>query len=178
MLWIVAKKVSYPFEPKSNAHLEPGQFWGIPLSDGRWACGRILEVLRQPEGSLPGNTRFFIAALMDWVDSAPPTPTSIAGGKVLAQGSAHVGTIQRHGEQILGQRDFSLDGIEALPELSHGRGGTVRLVRGSHVVRPATDDEIATLPLRSTWGLDFISVLAERHFVQGLPIVPSRPAPI
>jgi hypothetical protein len=30
----------YPFEPKSNAYLLPGQFWGVPLSDRGWACGR------------------------------------------------------------------------------------------------------------------------------------------
>ena len=34
----------YPFEPRSNVHLRPGQFWGVPLSDGRWACGRVLAV--------------------------------------------------------------------------------------------------------------------------------------
>ena len=38
----------YPFEPKSNAHLMPGQFWGVPLSDGRWACGRVLAVQTEP----------------------------------------------------------------------------------------------------------------------------------
>ena len=39
----------YPFEPKSNAHLLPGQFWGVPLSDGRWACGRVLAVKTQSD---------------------------------------------------------------------------------------------------------------------------------
>ena len=28
---------SYPFVPKSNVQLAPGQFWSIPLSDGRFA---------------------------------------------------------------------------------------------------------------------------------------------
>jgi hypothetical protein len=31
------RRPGYPFEPKSNTWLEPGQFWGVPLSDGRYA---------------------------------------------------------------------------------------------------------------------------------------------
>jgi len=56
----------YPFEPKSNTHLLPGQFWGVPLSDGRWACGRVLAVKTQPDAYFPGNSRTFLAALMYW----------------------------------------------------------------------------------------------------------------
>src|SRR6266700_932410 len=47
----------YPFEPKSNTHLLPGQFWGVPLSDGRWACGRVLAVKTQSDAYFPGNSR-------------------------------------------------------------------------------------------------------------------------
>jgi hypothetical protein len=32
----------YPFVPRTNATLVPGQFWSIPLTDGRFACGRVL----------------------------------------------------------------------------------------------------------------------------------------
>jgi hypothetical protein len=176
MLWCVTRRLSYPFEPKSNASLEPGQFWGVPLSDGRWACGRVLEVLRHPSGTIPGNTRMFLAGLMDWVSPQPPDETSIAGYGLIAQGAAHVVTIQLHGEQILGCRDLALDEIVGLAEVSHSRGGTVYLFEGRRRVRPATVDEIATLPVVSTWGRDFISVLAERRFVKGLPLVLTRPA--
>jgi hypothetical protein len=34
--------VTYPFVPRSNAKFRPGQFWAIPLPDGRFACGRVL----------------------------------------------------------------------------------------------------------------------------------------
>lgn len=53
----------YPFEPKSNAYLLPGQFWGVPLSDGRWACGRVLAIKKEPDNYFPGNSRTFLAAL-------------------------------------------------------------------------------------------------------------------
>ncbi|HZP14788.1 MAG TPA: hypothetical protein VFA96_03115 [Nocardioides sp.] len=39
----------YPFEPKSNTYLVSGQFWGVPLSDGRWACGRVLAVKKESD---------------------------------------------------------------------------------------------------------------------------------
>ena len=35
---------AYPFRPKSTAELEAGQFWSIPLPDGRFACGRVLQM--------------------------------------------------------------------------------------------------------------------------------------
>jgi hypothetical protein len=34
---------TYPFVPKTNAQLVAGQSWSIPLSDGRFACGRVLH---------------------------------------------------------------------------------------------------------------------------------------
>jgi len=35
---------AYPFIPKSNRYLEVGQFWALPLSDGRYGCGRVMAV--------------------------------------------------------------------------------------------------------------------------------------
>jgi hypothetical protein len=76
----------YPFEPRSNVHLRPGQFWGAALSDGRWACGRVLAVKTESDAYFPGNSRTFLAALMDWEGDEPPTAEAIAGWQVLAQG--------------------------------------------------------------------------------------------
>ena len=55
----------YPFEPKSNAYLVPGQLWGVPLSDGRWGCGRVLAVNTESDDYFAGDSRTFLAALMD-----------------------------------------------------------------------------------------------------------------
>ena len=35
---------TYPLVPKTTAHLRPGQFWSIPMADGRFGCGRVLRV--------------------------------------------------------------------------------------------------------------------------------------
>ncbi|MED4229245.1 Imm26 family immunity protein [Neobacillus cucumis] len=54
------RKVSYPFLPKSNTYLIPGQFWAIPLKSNKFACGRVIEVSKE-------DKRGFLAGLMDWV---------------------------------------------------------------------------------------------------------------
>ena len=160
----------YPFEPRSNVHLRAGQFWGVPLSDGRWACGRVLAVKAGSDSYFPGNSRTFLAALMHWEGDEPPTAEDIAGRQVLAQGWAHVGSIQRNGRVILGCRDLGLDGIRGLREVTHRGGGTVMLYEGATPLRPATREEAATMPVFSTWGLKVISVLAERLFVKRQPL--------
>ncbi|HEY4227366.1 MAG TPA: hypothetical protein VGM49_03435 [Candidatus Limnocylindrales bacterium] len=102
-----------PLIPKTTAHLRPGQLWSIPLADGRFGCGRVLRVDRdKPTG---GRTRF-IAAILDWVGDAPPSPDAIAGSAVLNVGNAHVRLISFGGGAIQGERPLSADGIE-VPEL-------------------------------------------------------------
>ena len=160
----------YPFEPKSNAYLLPGQFWGVPLSDGRWACGRVLAIKKKSDQYFPGNSRTFLAALMDWEGDEPPTADDISGHEVVAQGWAHVLTIQNNGRLILGHRDLALDGIRGLRRVTHRGGGTVMLYEGATPLRPATRDEAATMPVFGTWGFKVISVLAERLFVTRLPL--------
>jgi len=141
------------------------------LSDGRWACGRVLAVKTDPDAYFPGNSRTFLAALMCWQDDEPPTAEAIAGRRVLAQGWAHIRSIQRNGQMILGCRDLGLDGIRGLREVTHRGGGTVMLYEGAVPLRPATRTEAASMPVMSTWGFKVISVLAERLFVRHLPLI-------
>ena len=116
----------------------------------------------------------FLAALMDWHDDKQPTAESIAGRSIAAQGWAHVLTIRRTGGLILGERDLALDGIRGLLEVSHRMGGTVMLYEGPAPLRPAAREEAASMPVLSTWGFRFVSVLAERLFVKGLPLPPAE----
>src|SRR5262249_32527133 len=77
---VVAKPMNYPFVPKSTATLEPGQFWSIPLDNGRFACGRVIQ-LRIENGMR--DSRLFLAGLMDWWGRKPPTAERIAGCGVI-----------------------------------------------------------------------------------------------
>jgi len=89
----------YPLTPKTTAHLRPGQFWSIPMSDGRFGCG---QVLRADTGSATGGRTRFIGAILDGVGDAPPDAEAIAGSAVLAVGNAHVRLISFGGGAILG----------------------------------------------------------------------------
>ena len=100
---------TYPLIPKTTAHLRPGQFWSIPMADGRFGCGRVLRVdTGRPSG---GRTRF-IGAILDWVGDSPPSSEAIAGSPVLNVGNAHVRLVSFGGGAILGERPLAADGIE------------------------------------------------------------------
>ncbi len=99
----------YPFVPKTNAHLEPGQFWSIPMSDGRFACGRVLRVDRDVKTY--GARAMFVGALLDWVGTELPTAEAIAGKPALKICGAHVRTITEPGGSVVGERPLELDGI-------------------------------------------------------------------
>jgi hypothetical protein len=156
----------YPFEPRSNAYLRAGQFWAVPLSDGRFACGRVLASLRDnTDPLLMGGTRLLLVGLMDWVGSDAPTSDDLAGSELVAQGMAHIKAIQETGGVILGYRDLALDNIVGLREVTHRGGGVVYLYEGARRLRPATREEAANLTLLSTWGFKVIERLAEWRFV-------------
>src|SRR5438132_1023067 len=99
----------YPFTPKSNASLEPGQFWSIPLSDGRFACGRVVRIDRELSF---GRRTLFVAGVLDWIGSAEPTSESIAGARLLDVGYAHVRAITDDGGAVLGLRPLESDSLE------------------------------------------------------------------
>lgn len=165
---LVTKATTYPFEPKSIAYLRAGQFWAVPLSDGRFGCGRVLYVPSpsDPRSSLYLNTRIFLAGLMDRSGYEPPTAEAIAGCKLLEQGRVHVAAITDTGSKILGQRDLEHDGLSGLLQVSHRGGGTVWLYEGGKRLRAATGQERQTLPVMSVWGRRVIMLLAERHLLR------------
>ena len=161
---MAAPEPSYPFAPKSNAYLRAGPFWAVPLSDGRFGCGRVLDVPRGGDLHVPANSRMFLAGLVEWVEPRPPTTDSIAGADLIAQGFAHIKTILTTGGAILGWRDLATDAIVPDRWRSHVAGGTVWLYEGARRIRPATDDD-RYLPVMGTGGYSVLRLLAEQRFV-------------
>jgi hypothetical protein len=157
--------IEYPFAPKSTRSMQAGQFWAVPLLDGRFACGRVIA-LREQEGGKP-DLRMFLAGLIDWVGASPPTAESIGGCGTIGQGAAHIKTILHTGGEILGCRSLELDGIEPDFFLSQAPGRSCCLQRGFQVLRYATIDEQRELQTFGTWGYMVIQRLAEKHFVCG-----------
>ena len=105
----------YPFVPRSNVHLEPGQLWSVPLRDGRFGCGRVLAIDRS---AAYGGRTLFTGALHDWVGTDAPTSAAIAGSPVIAVGRAHVRVIADGGGEVLGMRPLGVDGIEVPDQVS------------------------------------------------------------
>lgn len=160
-----SRPLSYPFVPRSTRDLRPGQFWAVPLSDGRFACGRVAQL---GGTQVPAPTRCFFAALQDWIGESPPTAEALAGGRILRWGVMHIRAITRTGGAILGERPLAADGI-VLPQLVTARlGHGVQLLEGANDVRLATREEMQTLPVITYWGLDVIRVAAEHHLVRGV----------
>jgi hypothetical protein len=157
-------KPTYPFVPRSTAVLVSGQFWAIPLSDGSFGCGRVIEL--KPPGSV-GARVSFLAAVLDWHGEVPPTSEAIAGAKCLDQGQAHLKTITETGGCILGHRPLEQDHIE--PWEFRGAGFHVNsfVHKGMQPLRPQQPAD-KCLPVLSTWGYHVPVVIAEAHFTKSL----------
>ncbi|HSI64804.1 MAG TPA: Imm26 family immunity protein [Candidatus Saccharimonadia bacterium] len=156
------KSVTYPFSPKSTRSLAPGQFWAVPLPDGRFGCGRVITLQLKENGTI--DLRMFLAGLLDWVGAEPPTIESIAGRRTLEQGGAHIKTILATGGSILGHRPLTADGIEPGLFLSQSPGKGCMLQRGFEILHPATASEQTELRTLQTWGYMVIQRMAEKHF--------------
>jgi hypothetical protein len=155
------RTVTYPFVPNSAASLIPGQFWALPLSNGTFGCGRVVQLA--PVGMM-GARVSFLGAVLDWVSPSPPTSATIAGVPCVSQGHVHIKAITATGGEILGLRALELDGIE--PWLFRGAHGwqNSSVQKGLLPVRPQTPADI-DLPVFSTWGYNFVVGIAEARFV-------------
>ena len=155
----------YPHVPKSTRTLRPGQFWAIPLSNGMYGCGRVVQLGGE---EIPTPNRTFFGALQDWVDAVPPTAEAIAGAPVVDWGIMHIKAITQTGGSLLGLRPLEIDRLEPpLLTSAHGGAGTM-LLKGAAHVRPAAKDEWGRYPVLRVWGYNFIKKLAERRLLAKL----------
>ena len=104
---VIPPEVQCPFTPRSNRNLLPGQFWAIPLLNGRFAVGRVMAVPAFGAKDRVG----VVVGLMDWSGSREPTESDLAGRKILAQGQSRYEAISKTGGQLLGLRALELDGL-------------------------------------------------------------------
>lgn len=154
---------TYPFVPRSTAALLPGQFWAIPLSDGSFGCGRVIEL--KPRGSV-GARVIFLVAVLDWHGDLLPSSDAIAGAKCLDQGEAHLKVITETGGCILGHRPLELDGIEPWEFRGAEYHVNSNVHRGLRPVRPQERAD-KSLPVLTAWGYRVPMAIAEAQFVKG-----------
>ena len=151
----------YPFTPKSTAQLRPGQFWAVPLSDGRFACGRVLQL---GGSEVPTKSRAFFGGLHAWVGTHEPNAAAIEGASFLDFGAMHIRAITELGGQVLGEaplNDFRM------PSLLSAMGGPdAMLLCGADALRKAKREEWGTLPVLGYWGYGHIKETAEYLLVK------------
>jgi hypothetical protein len=166
---VVNRPVTFPFVPRSTSHLEPGCFWPIRLSDGRYSAATVL-VGGAGAGDTPAGhgTRVFIAGLLSWTGAQPPTSQSLAQADLVDWGAMHVRAIPRHGEHILDRWD-GVDTLSPILKVSHRAGGSVGLFTNGRAAGRATPEQARSLPVMGTWGLDFLWNIAERVHVREQP---------
>ncbi len=150
---------SFPYTPKSTTHLRPGDFWDIPLEQGGFACGRVVQI-EMVKGKR--NTVEFLAGLMDWFGEELPTEKSIAGKRIVAQGEVHIKTISESKGKLRGHRSLVLDGLG--PWLFRDAEYAKNLQCGFFPLRRYDHDLDSDLPVIGSWGYLHIKDLAEERF--------------
>lgn len=146
--------LTYPFIPKTTSKVQAGDFWSIRLDDGRYAAGRVLQVLGRVT---------VLGGVLDWSGDEPPTENTIAGARVLAAGRMHIKTFADCGDGIRGNRSLANDSIELPLFRSHSEGPGQRLLEGATDVGPVGDED-RSLPVLSTWGFGVARLQANRQF--------------
>jgi len=141
----------YPFVPKSNRYLRPGQFFAVPLSDGRYAAGRVTAV----PAFGPKDRNGIVVGLVDWSGPTVPTAESIAGRQLLHQAKTRFDTITATGGAVLGERDLAFDRIKPMEPTDH-RVGTVTTVWGRNAIRAVAEEAfVPRPPRRARYFVDF-----------------------
>jgi hypothetical protein len=125
----------YPFRPGSTRVLRLGQFWALPLRGSGYGCGRVLDLPESGVPDRPGQRTLFVAGLLDWTDTAPPTTDSIAGAGLVDFGQVHIKTVHETGGVVLGERVLEADGIR-VPRWVDARGPGRGVYEGLRRSRP------------------------------------------
>lgn len=97
------KVPAYPFVPKSTRFLTRGQFWSIPLADGRFGAGCVVGA-HISEGK--PSARMFIAGVVQWAGDRPPCAENLQGKSIVEFAFAHLKAIAETGGEILGCADL------------------------------------------------------------------------
>lgn len=88
-----------PTNPRRSTVLEIGDFWAVPLSDGRFGCGVVLGFT---EPGTHGATVSFVGGLLDWVADVEPSENEVVDAPVLDVGFVHVSAISFEGCRLVG----------------------------------------------------------------------------
>ena len=95
--------MTYPFTPKSTRLLLRGQFWAIPLDDGRFGAGCVVGA---HENGGKGSSRMFIGGLVSWIGTTIPSDSDLHDLPLVEIAFAHLKVITESGGVVLGQAEI------------------------------------------------------------------------
>ena len=147
----------YPFTPTKASEIKEGEYFYIPLSDGRFACGRIL-LIEKKNGK---KTKLLLVALHDWSGANHPTKEDIHSRPIIEQGVMHINSINNIGGEIIGFKPLGEDGLKPLLQFEAGY-----LLDGFENLGRISQDEYEKYSRRTTYGLDSIRLKANKHFAK------------
>jgi len=150
--------MQYPFEPKSTSFMKAGQFWPIALSNGKFGCGMVLDIV--PEGR-----RSFLAGLLDWCGEREPTAEDLVGCELLAQGEGNIQMILESHGSITGEVAES-EVPTPITWMEHRGGRDYGLYQGLELVQIVDAQTAEAYPRRKVWGVTVIQVLAEAKLTE------------
>ncbi|WP_445364512.1 Imm26 family immunity protein [Microbulbifer sp. ANSA003] len=147
----------YPHIPKKASEIKEGEFFYIPLSNGSFACGRLLAI----EKKSGRKTKSILVGLHDWAGENYPTKEDIHNCAIIEQGVMHINSIGHVGGQVIGFKPLSEDNLEPMPQFEAGY-----LIQGFDNLGEIPTEEYDNYTRRVTYGLNVIRLKAEHHFIK------------
>ena len=84
--------------PTSATQLEIGDFFGVPLAGGTYACGQVVHVKCKGAGSRTA----FVVGVVDWTGPNRPSQSDIEGKPVLDVGLTRIEVFTKDGAEVIG----------------------------------------------------------------------------
>lgn len=155
--------MTYPFIPKSNKKLSPGDYWITELSNKSYAIGIVIDI---PPTDLK-LTREIVIGLLNWNENSIPKIQDLANLKILKQGHAHIKTISEYSDGIIGSINFIKNNIE--PKILIGSYGANNpewnLMKGYKIIDEYKKSDRDKYDKAGYWGYDYLNEIAENVFV-------------
>ncbi|QIZ83957.1 hypothetical protein HF888_06825 [Bermanella marisrubri] len=150
-------KVMYPITPTKASEIKEGEYFYIPLNDGRFACGRIL-LIEKKNGR---KTKLLLVGLHDWSGSKHPSQVDIHECPIIEQGVLHINSISHVGGEIIGFKPLQEDGLKPFLQVEAGY-----LLDGFENLGSIPSEEYCNYTRRTTYGLNSISLKANKYFAK------------
>ncbi|MCO1336989.1 Imm26 family immunity protein [Microbulbifer sp. OS29] len=147
----------YPFVPTKASQIQDGDFFYIPLSNGNFACGRLLLI----EKKSGRKTKRILVGLHEWSGEKHPTNEDIHQCKIIEQGVMHINSIGHIEGKVVGYKSLDEDDLKPLLQFEAGY-----LLNGFENMGKLPVEDYKKYSRRTIYGLNVISLLADKHFVE------------